>query len=84
MNKRRNTSNPNTNPSPVLPPRGLRIMYAANYMGVAPWYVETAIHSGELPALRLCRDYTILKEDADALLGRRREELERKRADRSE
>ena len=73
MNKRLNTIS--KNPSSVLPPRGLRIRDAANYMGVTPWYVETAIRSGELPALILCRHYTILREDADAFLDRKRGEL---------
>jgi len=75
MNKRPSTINTNTNPSPILPPRGLRIMDAANYMGVTPWYVEEIVRSGELPALRLCRHYTILREDADAFLDRKRGEL---------
>jgi hypothetical protein len=44
MNKRLSTIN--RNPSPVLPPRGLRIMDAANYMGVTPCYVE--VRSREL------------------------------------
>jgi len=60
------------NPSPVLPPRGLRILDAAHYMGVTPWYVEEIIRWGELPALKLCRHYTILREDLDAFLDRKR------------
>ena len=76
MNKRPSTTNTSTNPSPVLPPRGLRIMDAANYMGLAPFYVEELVRSGELPALKLCQHYTILREDADAFLDRKREELE--------
>ena len=79
MNKRPSTSNRNTNPSPVLAPRGLRIVDAANYMGLTPWYVEELVRSGELPALMLCRHYTILREDADAFLDRKREELENER-----
>jgi len=55
--------------------RGLRITDAANYMGVTPWYVEELVRSGELPALMLCRHYTILREDADAFLDRKRGEL---------
>jgi excisionase family DNA binding protein len=82
MNKRSSTVN--TNPASVLPPRGLRIMDAANYMGVTAWYVEEVVRSGELPALMLCRHYTILKDDADAFLDRKREEVEKRRADRSE
>jgi excisionase family DNA binding protein len=82
MNKRLSTIN--MNPWLALPPRGLRIMDAANYMGVTPWYVEEVVRSGELPALMLCRHYTILREDADAFFGRKREELEGKRSDRSE
>jgi excisionase family DNA binding protein len=49
--------------------RGYRIADAALYMGVSPWFVELKIRSGELPALRLCRHYTILREDMDAFLN---------------
>jgi len=52
--------------------RGYRILDAATYMGVSPWYVELKIRSGELPALKLCRHYTILKEDMDAFLDSQR------------
>jgi excisionase family DNA binding protein len=79
MNKRPSTSNPNTKPSPILPPRGLRIMDAANYAALSPFYVETLIRSGELPALKLCQHYTILKEDLDDFLDRKREALENER-----
>ena len=58
-----------------LPPRGLRIMDAAHYMGVTPWYVEVIVRSGELPALKLGRHYTILREDLDKFLDRKREQL---------
>jgi excisionase family DNA binding protein len=53
--------------APVLR-RGYRISEAAEYMGISPWFVELKIRSKELPALRLCRHYTILKEDMDAFL----------------
>src|SRR6266849_6965923 len=75
MNKRPITSNPSTTPPPVLPPRGLRIMDAARYAGLSPFYVETLVRSGELPALKLCQHYTILREDLDAFLDRKRGEL---------
>jgi len=52
--------------------RGYRIAEAATYMGVSPWFVELKIRSKELPALRLCRHYTILKEDMDAFLDAQR------------
>ena len=79
MNKRPSprTVSTNTKPSPVLPPRGLRIMDAAHYIGATPWYVEAAIRSGMLPALKLGQHYTILREDLDAFLDRKREELEK-------
>jgi excisionase family DNA binding protein len=51
-----------------LPPRGLRIADAAKYMGVSPWFVEEEIRAGRLPALKLCRHYTLLKEDLDEYL----------------
>jgi excisionase family DNA binding protein len=50
--------------------RGYRIAEAARYMGVSPWFVELKIRSGELPALRLCRHYTILREDMDEYLNK--------------
>jgi excisionase family DNA binding protein len=43
-------------------------------MGVSPWFVELKIRSGELPALRLCRHYTILREDMDAFLDKQKSE----------
>ena len=52
--------------------RGYRIAEAAAYMGVSPWFVELKIRSGELPALKLSRHYTILREDMDAFLDKQR------------
>ncbi len=57
------------------PQRGYRIVEAAEYMGVTPWFVEVKIRSGELPALKLCRHYTILKQDMDTFLDRQRAAL---------
>jgi excisionase family DNA binding protein len=54
---------------------GYRIVEAAEYMGVTPWFVEVKIRSGELPALKLCRHYTILKQDMDVFLDRHRSAL---------
>ena len=54
------------------PRRGYRISEAAVYMGVTPWFIEEKIRAKELPALRLCRHYTILKEDMDAFLDTQR------------
>jgi excisionase family DNA binding protein len=51
-----------------IPRRGYRIGEAATYMGVSPWFVEEQIRSGELPALKLCRHYTVLREDMDNFL----------------
>lgn len=48
--------------------RGFRIAEAATYMGVSPWFVEEKIRSGELPALKLCRHYTVLREEMDKFL----------------
>lgn len=59
--------------------RGYRIAEAAHYMGVSPWFVELKIRSGELPALRLCRHYTVLKEDMDTFLDKARAALERQK-----
>jgi excisionase family DNA binding protein len=55
-------------PKPAVTPRGFRIGEAAVYMGVSPWFVEQEIRAGRLPALKLCRHYTLLKEDLDAYL----------------
>jgi excisionase family DNA binding protein len=59
-------------PFSIPEPRGFRISEAAKYMGVTPWFVELKIRSGELPALRLSRHYTILKEDMDRFLDMQR------------
>ena len=59
-------------PQSISDRRGYRIQEAAKYMGVSPWFVEVKVRSGELPALKLCRHYTILKEDMDAFLDARR------------
>lgn len=48
--------------------RGYRIAEAAVYMGVTPWFVEVEIRAGRLRALKVCRHYTILKEDMDTFL----------------
>ena len=37
-------------------------------MGISPWFVEQEIRARRLPALKLCRHYTLLKEDLDAYL----------------
>jgi excisionase family DNA binding protein len=47
---------------------GYRIAEAAECMGLSPWFIEEKIRAKELPALRLCRHYTILKKDMDAFL----------------
>ena len=60
---------------PELVRRGYRISEAAEYMGVSPWFIELKIRSKELLALKMCRHYTILKEDMDAFL-----DAERKKA----
>jgi excisionase family DNA binding protein len=55
-------------PEPAVTPHGFRITEAAVYMGVSPWFVEQEIRAGRLRALKLCRHYTLLKEDLDAYL----------------
>jgi hypothetical protein len=40
-------------------------------VGVSTWFVEEKIRSAELPALRLCRHYTVLREDTDNFLDAR-------------
>jgi excisionase family DNA binding protein len=54
----------------AVQPRGFRIKEAAIYMGLSPWTVEVLIRSKKLPALKLCRHYTLLIEDMDAFLER--------------
>jgi excisionase family DNA binding protein len=53
---------------PTVAPRGFRIVEAALYMGASAWFVERMIRGGRLPALRLGRHYSILKEDMDSFL----------------
>ncbi len=55
--------------------RGYRITEAAEYMGISPWFIELKIRSGELPALKLCRHYTILREDMDDFLDAERKKV---------
>jgi excisionase family DNA binding protein len=55
--------------------REFRISEAAEYLGVSPWFVELKIRSKELPDLRMCRHYTLLKEDLDAFLDAERKKL---------
>ena len=57
-----------------MPRRGFHIAEAAIYMGVTPWYVEEIVRSKQLPAIKLGRHYTILREDMDAFLDRKRGE----------
>lgn len=63
--------------SPIqnLQPRGFRIAEAAAYMGLSPWSVELLIRSGKLPAIKLCRHYTLLREDLDAFLDSERKKI---------
>ena len=58
--------------SQSIQPRGFRIREAAAYMGLSPWAIEVLIRSKKLPALKLCRHYTLLKEDMDAFLDSER------------
>jgi hypothetical protein len=67
MNKRPSTSNPNTNPSPVLLPRGLRIQAAAAYSGLSPFFIEQIVRAVTLPAIGgpgsgVCAGYIILRQ----------------------
>jgi hypothetical protein len=41
-------------------------------MGVSPWFVELKLRSGELRGLKLCRHWTILREDMDKFLDAQR------------
>lgn len=61
-------------------PRGFRVTEAASYMGLAPSLVELKIRSGELFALKLCRHWTILREDMDRFLDVEREKEAQRRA----
>jgi excisionase family DNA binding protein len=62
-------------PKCAVTPRGFRIGEAAVYMGVSPWFVEQQVRAGRLPALKLCRHYTLLKEDLDAYLDDARDKV---------
>jgi excisionase family DNA binding protein len=59
-------------PTFVITPRGYRIEDAAIYMGLTPWFLEEEIRAKRLPALHICRHYTILKEDMDEYLTQAR------------
>ena len=72
---KKQTGCPAPTSNPLLPPRGLRIPDAAKYMGVTSWFVEVIIRSGELPALKLGRHYTLLREDLDAYLTKKQKEI---------
>jgi len=59
--------------SPVsVEPRAFRIKEVARYLGLNPWTIEILIRKKELPAIRVSRHYTILKQDADAWLDKQR------------
>jgi hypothetical protein len=69
----RHPSTINTNPSPVLPPRGLRIQAAASYSGLNPFYIAELIRNGTLPAIGgpgsgVCSAYIVLREHIDQYL----------------
>ena len=53
---------------PKLAPRALSIPDAAAYIGVTSFFIERMIRCGRLPALRMCRQYTVLVSDLDAFL----------------
>jgi excisionase family DNA binding protein len=53
-------------------------------MGVSPWFVEEKIRSGELPALKLCRHYTVLREEMDKFLDAKASSRTRQPAQPSE
>ncbi len=62
-------------PAFVVSPRGFRIEEAAMYMGLTPFFIEEEIRAGRLPALHLCRHYTILREDMDSYLDAAKEKV---------
>jgi hypothetical protein len=73
MNKRRTiNTKTNTNPSPVLPPRGLRVQAAASYSGLSPFFIEELIRNGTLPAVggpgTGIAAYVVLREHLDEYL----------------
>jgi hypothetical protein len=89
MNKRPSTTNTSTNPSPVLPPRGLRIEQAAQYSGLSPFYLEQCVRDGTLAAIGgpgsgVCAAYIILKAHLDEYLdGLGKQAVERAEARRN-
>jgi hypothetical protein len=71
--------------SPGIPPRGLRIEAAALYSGLSPFFIESLIRNGTLPAIGgpgsgVCAAYVVLREDLDNYL----DELREKAAERAE
>jgi excisionase family DNA binding protein len=65
-----------TNLQPLLPPRALRISEAAKYLSVTPWYIEVAIRTRRLPAVRMGRHYVLLREDLDLFIDHHRANFE--------
>lgn len=51
-----------------LPPRGLRVAQAADYMGATIKLVRKLISTDAVPAVRLGKRDVILKDDLDAFL----------------
>jgi len=58
-----------------LQPRGLRIVDAAIYSAFSPWYIEEAIRSKILRAVKPegCRHYVVFREDLDSWMDELRE-----------
>jgi hypothetical protein len=65
--------------SPGITPRGLRIEAAALYSGLSPFFIESLVRNGTLPAIGgpgsgVCAAYVVLREDLDNYLDELREQ----------
>jgi hypothetical protein len=72
MNKRPSTISTNSNPSPTLQPHGLRVLQAAQYSALSPFFIEELIRNGTLPAVggpgTGIAAYVVLREHMDEYL----------------
>jgi excisionase family DNA binding protein len=59
----------------ALPPRGLRIPQAAEYIGCSPWFVEEAIRQGRLKATKMGRPWVMFIEDLDAFIDQEKSKV---------
>jgi hypothetical protein len=89
MSKNKSKLEPNcaSGTSPSIVPRGLRIEAAALYSGLSPFFIESLIRNGTLPAVGgpgsgVCAAYIVLIEDLDEYLDELRESAAKRAEER--